>query len=77
MRAGLVPARLRIDPSMSAEYPVLVTMITMRVRKVLFCSAIHLPTQQPADQKKEDDQEDAQYSHTRPCFGVFLLVIHP
>jgi len=61
---------------MSAEYPALVTMITMRVREVLLCPAIHLPTQQPADQKKEDDQEHTQYSHT-PCFGVFLLVIHP
>src|SRR5579864_6868538 len=37
---------------------------TMRVRKVLLRSAIHLPTQQPADQKKkEDDQEHTQYGH--------------
>jgi hypothetical protein len=49
---------------------------TMRVRNVPLCSAIHLPTQQPADQKKENDQEYSQYGHT-PCFCVFLLVIHP
>jgi hypothetical protein len=61
---------------MSAEYSGLVTAITMSVRKVLLCSTIHLPTQQPADQKKEDNQEYTQYGHT-PCFGIFLLVIHP
>jgi hypothetical protein len=61
---------------MSAEYPGLVTTITMRVWKVLLCSAIHLPTQQPADQKKEDDQEHTQYGHT-PCIGPFLLLINP
>jgi hypothetical protein len=51
------------------------TMITMCVRKALFCSAIHLTTQQPADHKKGGDHDDTEYGH-RPCFGVFL-VIHP
>jgi hypothetical protein len=60
---------------MIAEYPGLVTTIMMRVHKVLLCSAIRLPTQQPADQKKENGQEHTQYGHT-PCFGAFLLLIH-
>ena len=38
-------------------------MVARYVRKVLLGSAIHLQTKQPADQKKEGDQEHAEYSH--------------
>ena len=38
-------------------------MVARYVRKVLLGSAIHLQTKQPADQKKEGDQEHAKYSH--------------
>jgi len=41
----------------------LMTMMTRCVRKVLLCSPIRLQTQQPADQKKEGDQEHAECSH--------------
>jgi hypothetical protein len=41
----------------------LMTMIRMYMRKVPLCSAIRLQTQQPADQKKEVDQEHAEFSH--------------
>ncbi len=38
-------------------------MITRYVQKVLLCPAICLQTQQPAGQKKEGDQEHAEYGH--------------
>jgi hypothetical protein len=38
--------------------------MTLCEREVLLCFAIRLQTQEPADQKKDGDQEHAEYSHS-------------